>query len=72
MRMNVTLSPYDYTRLKLWGITHGKSPSAFAGQLMASCIEANFDTINRQIADYANSKGMTVEELKAEIANGEE
>lgn len=67
IKVAITVSKYDYRRLKLWAATHGKTPSAFAGQIVAARLESNFDAINKQIADYAKSRGIAVEELEIEL-----
>lgn len=65
IRVNISLSPYDYRKLKNWSTLHGKSPTAFAGQIVAARIEANLDLINKMVEDYAQTKGMSKEELEA-------
>jgi hypothetical protein len=69
VRVAVTLSKYVYRRLKLWSLIHGKAPASYAAQIISARIEANFDTINRQIEDYAKSQGKTVEEVLATVDN---
>lgn len=71
IRINITLSRYDYHRLKLWCKIRGRTPAAFAGQLVSSAIEANFDLINAQAADYAKWQKRTLEDMIDE-ASGEE
>jgi len=65
IRVNISLSPYDYRKLKNWSTLHGKSPTAFAGQIVAARIEANLELINRMMEDYAKTKGMSKEDLEA-------
>jgi hypothetical protein len=65
IRVNISLSPYDYRKLKNWSTLHGKSPTAFAGQIVASKIEANLDLIDKMVDDYAKLKGISREELEA-------
>lgn len=65
IRVNISLSPYDYRKLRNWSTLHGKSPTAFAGQIVAARIEANLDLINRMMEDYAKTKGISKEELEA-------
>lgn len=65
IRVNISLSPYDYRKLKNWSTLHGKSPTAFAGQIVAARIEANLDLIDKMVGDYAQTKGMSKEELEA-------
>ena len=67
MRTNITLSSYIDRRLALWGALHGRTPGVFAAQIVSSRVEANFDLINKQLEDAARAKGITVEELEAEL-----
>lgn len=45
LRLYITVSPANMELLKKWGEFHGKTPSEFAGQIVASRLEANIDTI---------------------------
>jgi hypothetical protein len=67
VRVAITLSKYAHRRLKLWSLIHGKAPAAYAAQIVSTQLEANFDTINRQIEDYAKSQGKSVDEILATI-----
>jgi hypothetical protein len=71
LKISITISPYDYKLLRRWGGIHGKSPSAYAGQILAARLEANFELIERQTANYAKSRGISLEEAEAEL-EGEE
>jgi hypothetical protein len=68
LKISITISPYDYKRLKLWAGIHGKSPSAYAGQILAARLEGNFEIIEQQFANYAKSRGLSQEEAEAELA----
>jgi hypothetical protein len=70
VRVMITISPYDHRRLRLWAALHGKTPTAYAGQIVSARIESNFDDINKQIEDYAKSKGITVDEAITELDGG--
>ncbi|GET41539.1 hypothetical protein [Microseira wollei] len=72
IRINITLSRYNYNRLKLWSKIHGRSPAAFAAQIVAARIEANFALLNEQAADYAKWQKQTLEEIIGEDSGGEE
>ncbi len=63
IRVAITLSNYDYKRLKLWALIHGRSPATYAAQIVSTQIEANFDTINRQLEDYAKTQGRSLDEV---------
>jgi len=42
-----TISPRNYKLLQKWANFHGKTPGEFAGQIIASRLEANVDLILR-------------------------
>jgi hypothetical protein len=67
VRFSITLSPYDFRKLKLWAKLRGRSPAAFAAQIIAARVEANFETINQQLAEYARYNNISVEELEASL-----
>lgn len=67
VKLGLTISRYDLRRLKMWATIHGRSPTAYAAQIISSRLEANFATINEQFADYAKSKGKTVEEVLVDL-----
>jgi hypothetical protein len=71
-RLNVVISRYYLKRLKYWAGLGGKTPSAFAGQILAARIEANFEDIDKQLVDAANTLGVTVEDLKRALDGDEE
>jgi hypothetical protein len=64
LRINVTISPYILRKLKLWAMLHGKTPSAYAGQIVSARVEANINAINQMAEEYAAFKGMSLEELE--------
>ncbi len=64
VRLNITVSRYNLQRLKYWAAVSGKTPSAYASQIISARLEANFDLINRQLEDLAQSQGMTLADLK--------
>lgn len=41
IRFSITLSPYDFRKLKLWAKVRGRPPAAFAAQIIAARLEAN-------------------------------
>lgn len=43
--LTIKISPADLKLLEKWAEFHGKSPEEFAGQILASRIEANLDLI---------------------------
>jgi hypothetical protein len=67
VRVAITLSSYDYKRLKLWALVHGRSPATYAAQIVSARIEANFDTINKLLEDYARTQGKTLDEILASV-----
>jgi hypothetical protein len=67
VRLGVTISRYDLKRLKIWAMLHGRTPTAYAAQIISFQIESNFDLINRQLEDYARSRGKTVNEVVGEL-----
>ncbi len=69
VRVAITLSAYDYKRLKLWAMIHGRQAATYAAQIVSARIEANFDMINRQLEDYAKSQGKTLDELISSVDN---
>lgn len=71
IRVNISLSPHDFERLKLWALSHGKTATGYASQIVAARIEANHQIIDQQIKSLAESKGISVEELK-QLALSEE
>lgn len=72
VRLNITISEYDYHKLRNWAKVHGKTPTAFAGQIVATGIESNLNLINQQVAEIARYKGKSVEELENEWAGESE
>lgn len=36
VRFSITLSPYDFRKLKLWAKLRGRPPAAFAAQIIAA------------------------------------
>ncbi|BAZ40522.1 hypothetical protein NIES4101_64830 [Calothrix sp. NIES-4101] len=64
VRLNITISRYNLQRLKYWAAISGKTPSAYASQIISARLEVNFDLINQQLEDLAQSQGMTLAELK--------
>ncbi len=63
-RLTITISKYNYKKLMNWAKIHGKQPTAFAGQIISSRLEANTSLIKEQVADMAKSENITVEELE--------
>lgn len=63
LRVNITLSPYVFKKLRDWAKLHGKTPSAYAGQIVSARVEANLDIIERMLNEYAVIKGISTEEL---------
>ncbi|MDF5717711.1 MAG: hypothetical protein PUP93_28555 [Rhizonema sp. NSF051] len=58
LRLYITVSPANMELLKRWGEFHGKTPSELAGQIVASRLEADIDTIlklDEKRADLASS-----------------
>ncbi len=64
VRLNIIVSRYNLQRLKYWAAISGKTPSAYASQIISARLEANFDLINRQLEDLAQSKGIQLSDLK--------
>lgn len=64
LRLTIQLSPEHARNLILWAKWHGKPKTAFAGQIVASRIESNLDTINKLVEEAAKARGITPEELK--------
>ncbi|MDY7012697.1 MAG: hypothetical protein SVX43_03695 [Cyanobacteriota bacterium] len=65
VRVMITISPYDYRKLRQWAIVHGKPPSAFAAQIVASRLEANLDVIQQQMEEIAEFEGISLKELES-------
>lgn len=65
-RLNITISDYDLRKLRNWAKCHGKTPTAYAAQIVSARIEANLDLIDRMMEDIAAYEGKTVEELERE------
>lgn len=63
-RLTITISKYNYKKLRNWAKIHGKQPTAFAGQIISSRLEANTGLIKEQIADMAKTEDISVEELE--------
>lgn len=63
-RLSITISEYDYLRLKEWAGLHGKTPTAYAGQIVTSGIEANVELVEMLKADAARREGCSVEDLE--------
>jgi len=64
-RVLIQISEADTRLLSLWAKIHGRPRSTFAAQIVASKIEENIDTIKKQVAEFAASKGITAAELEA-------
>ncbi|NJR19986.1 MAG: hypothetical protein HC785_32910 [Calothrix sp. CSU_2_0] len=69
VRLNITISRYNLQRLKYWAAISGKTPSAYASQIISARLEVNFDLINQQLEDLAQSQGMTLADLKELLDN---
>ncbi|NER99224.1 MAG: hypothetical protein F6J86_36280 [Symploca sp. SIO1B1] len=67
IKMGITISAYDRHRLKIWAMLHGKTPTTYAAQIISARIESNFDNINKQLEDYAKTRGQTVDEVLKEL-----
>ena len=67
IKVGLTISPYIHQRLRIWGMIHGKSPTAYAAQIISTTVEANFENINKQLEDYARARGLTVEQVLASL-----
>ncbi|MBE9042698.1 hypothetical protein IQ235_18215 [Oscillatoriales cyanobacterium LEGE 11467] len=65
LRITITLSAYEGRKLICPSKIHGKPKATYAAQIIGSRIEANFEEINRQMADIAKREGITVAELEA-------
>lgn len=65
-KLGITISVYDLRRLRYWARVHGKTPTAYAGQLISARIESDFDQIEKQLTEIALSKGLSVQELKTQ------
>ncbi len=63
-RMTITISKYNYKKIRNWAKIHGKQPAAFAGQIISSRLETNTGIIKEQVADMAAQENITVEELE--------
>jgi hypothetical protein len=63
IRLQVLVSPYYLKRLKYWAKLSGKTPSAYASQILSARIEANFEDINKQLQNLAELEGISVKEL---------
>ena len=64
VRLYITVSKYNYRKLKEWARIHGKPPSTFAGQIVATNLESNLDTIEKQKQDLAHYEGISADELQ--------
>ena len=64
VRLNITISRYDFRKLRNWAKIHGRAPTTYGGQIISSRLESNTDTINRQMQEIAAYEGISVEELE--------
>lgn len=67
-RLNVVVSNFDLLQLKIWAKAHGKTPSAFAAQIVSARIEANLDLVDNLATRQAEALGMTKEDWINSIA----
>jgi len=64
-RIGITLSPYELRMLTLWAKIHGRPRSTYAAQIIGARIEANAETIRRELAEIARVEGCSIDELEA-------
>lgn len=72
VRVSIVLSPEEHRMLILWAKFHGKSKSAYAGQIVGARIESNIDTIMKLVSVTAQQNGISEEEQIAMWLNEEE
>ena len=66
-RFSVQVSWYVEEILTLWAYVHGKPLSAYAAQILSARAEANRKEVQEEIGYIARRRGMSYEELEAEI-----
>jgi hypothetical protein len=59
-------------RLRLWAMLKGTTRANLAANLIQARIEANLESINRDLEELAKIEGKTVEELIAEVLDNAE
>lgn len=59
-------------RLRLWAMLKGTTRANLAANLIQARIEANLESINRDLEELAKIEGKTVEELVAEVLDNAE
>lgn len=63
-RFSIRQPSWHYKRLIWWAYAKGQSISGIAERALAARIEANADQIEGMIADIAQDRGITPDELK--------
>ncbi|HEY9297509.1 MAG TPA: GIY-YIG nuclease family protein [Phormidium sp.] len=67
-RLNVIISNFDRLQLKKWSKANGKTPSAYAAQLITEHIQTNLDLIDNLATKQAEALGMSKEDWINSIA----
>lgn len=67
IRLYITLSPYDFNKLREWATIRGKPPATYAGQIISARIESNLEVIEKQKADLCRYEGISVEEFESRL-----
>ena len=71
-RMQITLSPFAERILTLWGKLHDKPASTYAGAIIESRCEVNAELVMRLVAQEAEARGMTTDDLVKEWLDSED
>lgn len=66
-RFPIKLPPWHEKRLILWAEMKGTTKTTLGQNVLQARIEANEDQIESMLRDQAIERGLTVEQLKAEI-----
>ena len=68
-RFSISLPDWYHHKLKLWAALKGTNRATLAANIVQARIEANWETVERDIEAFARHRGITVEELEAELLN---
>ncbi len=65
--------PDNYHRkLKLWAKIKGTARATLAANIIQARIEANWETVSKEIDDMAKREGMSREEMESALLNGDD
>lgn len=70
-RLAVRVPLWHYRRLEVLAYLKGTTPTALAGNMIQSRLEDSDEQIERMLHDVAVARGMSADELSAEILHDE-